>query len=97
MAVDLQTVTIQIGNSDDKLSQLQWSNFVSDIDRAIFECPCDIHFSGFSQPNVEWQNACWVIAIEAGYIDDLKANLQHWREKYDQESLAFTIGQTTFI
>lgn len=92
-----KTVTIQIGNSDDKLSQRQWSNFVSDVDRAIFESPCDIHFSGFSQPNVEWQNACWVIEILPKDIDALRVDLTHWREKYDQDSLAFTVGETAFV
>lgn len=91
------TVTIQIGNSDDKLPQAQWSNFVSDIDRSVIEHCQDIHFHGFSPGNAEWQNACWVAQVMDQHLAEFKSDLMHWREKYDQDSLAFTIGETTFI
>src|SRR5687768_6435898 len=49
-----------IGNSDDKLSQREWSNFIDDVDEF---CEVGFHTHGrwFSAPDVQWQSACWCI------------------------------------
>lgn len=95
------TLIIQIGNSDDKLSQREWSSFILEID-IILEGLVEwgrgtIHFSGHSNPNEFWQNYCWVVEIDEDYLDQVKKSLIGIRSKYRQDSLAWTLGKTEFI
>jgi hypothetical protein len=66
-------VYISIGNSDDKLTQREWSEFVSDVDRSVrWWCGesqntasgsrrgC-IHGQWLSRPDAPWQNVCWCV------------------------------------
>lgn len=93
----LKTITIQIGNSDDKLTQSEWSNFVARCAGRI-ECRTPhIHFSGGSSNWNEWQNYAWVIMIEPEKSEELKRVLEEVRKSYRQESIAWTEGETQFI
>ena len=38
------TVTIQIGNSDNKLTQEEWADFVSAVSNAVSESEARVHF-----------------------------------------------------
>ena len=98
----MRTITIQIGNSDDKLTQIQWASYVSEVDSAIKKAHANIHFSGFSEPGKPWQNAAWVIEymgdmslwiVECG---KLREKLTKIRKQYKQDSIAWTEGQTYF-
>ena len=40
----MKTICIQIGNSDDKLSQTRWSEYVQDVNDAISLCQDERHF-----------------------------------------------------
>ena len=93
----MQTVTIQIGNSDDKLSQRRWADFIFNVDQLVGQYCADIHFHGFSPGDTAWQNACWVAQIRTESVKKLETDLTVCRKNYDQESIAFTIGNTTFI
>ena len=100
----MHTVTIQIGNSDDKLTQKQWSSFMQDVEEAIEDVDRDTfgkveqHFSGCSHSIAWWQNACWVVAIEdVESIEKLKAALRRLARSYHQDSIAMTIGTTVFL
>lgn len=93
----MKTVTIQIGNSDDKLTQAQWALFVHQADNAIRQRCNRVHFFSTS-PNTEaWQNAAWVIEIyeNAGYA--LRSALKELRELFNQDSVAWTEGETSFV
>lgn len=92
----MKTVTIQIGNTDDKLSQLKWSEFIRSVD--VFLSIVKVHFRGFSSGNESWQNACWVFEVE--YEDDyiaVKKNISRLAVQYKQDSIAWTEGETEFI
>jgi hypothetical protein len=94
------TVAVQIGNSDDKLSQRDWSFFVSSVGTAIESTGIDTHFSGVSYGAAPWQNACWLFEFpdqEDGMIDKLIGKLKRIRIDYKQESIALTRGSTIFI
>ena len=91
------TVVIQVGNSDDKLSQAQWFNFVRDLRQAIVARVDCVHFSGGSDWDAAWQNACWVCAIHEADIEGLQEAVAGCRARYDQDSAAFTVGQTTLV
>lgn len=91
----MSTVTIQIGNNDDKLKQLEWSNFIFEVYSIIAHASNKVHFFGTSLGNSEWQNACWVIEYDG--VRPLFERLRVIREKYKQDSVVVTIGKTEFI
>ena len=91
------TVTIQIGNTDNKLTQQEWSCYVEDLDTALNSIPgLNRHFFGGSINWAPWQNACWVIETSLA-PGDLESVLRSIRRKYRQESVAVTYGETQFI
>lgn len=91
----MDTITIQIGNTDDKLSQEEWSDYYEAIDRAVSLLALKLHFSGAPPSHARRQNACWVIDIDGE--DELQAIVTRTRLKYGQESVAWTKGRTEFI
>lgn len=92
------TVTIQIGNSDDKLTQIEWSNFVNSMRSEIVQSG-EVHFEGSSRGDARWQNHCWVVAIpsDLDQIHSLKERVEHTRKNYRQDCAAFTAGETLFV
>ena len=91
------TIAIQIGNSDDKLTQREWSAFVSLVDSCIKEHSQAIHFSGAAWGCAPWQNAAWVCEVLRSHIPSLKAHVKRARQQYRQDSVAWLEGSTEFI
>lgn len=88
-----QTVVVQIGNSDNKLTQAQWANFVSCVRTALSRY--EVHFSGGSATDAPWQNFCWVFAAHS--MDGLVSDLGDIAKTFNQDSIAVTIGTTQFV
>ena len=93
----MNTVTIQIGNSDDKLTQGEWNKYVRDVQKAIESYSYDQHFFGGSPNWFPWQNVAWCIVVPDSELDYLKQAIRDIREYYKQDSVAFTVGETEFI
>lgn len=93
----MKTVVVQIGNSDDRLAQKQWSDFCAEIDRHLHANSRAIHFRGTSDGAAQWQNACWVISVEDGKVLELLAEVAIIRENYDQDSAAVLVGDIEFV
>ena len=92
------TITIQIGNSDDKLTQREWADFISTVTQKIGVIwPTQIHFSGGSNINSPYQNYCWVLVIDSNVLGEIEKNLTLIRKHFRQDSVAITIGETKFI
>ena len=91
------TITIQIGNSDDKLSQVRWHDFCHHMQSVLESEKIELHFSGFSYQGAPWQNACWVGVVDVDRLPSIKAALRTCAELFDQESIALTVGDTTFV
>lgn len=91
-----RTVTVQIGNSDDKLTQVKWSWFILETLNAVADFGA-MHFSGGSEHRAQWQNFCLVAVGEAFKLPKLKEELQMICRKYGQDSIALTVGETEFI
>lgn len=94
------TITIQIGNSDDKLPQAQWACFFDQVAEEILASKLPVHFSASSAGHHTWQNACWVVQCdEFAYVtaNTLKAKLIKIRGHYNQDSIAWTEGVTKFV
>ena len=92
-----QTITIQIGNSDDKLSQVRWHDFCHHMQSVLESEKIELHFSGFSYQGAPWQNACWVGVVNVDKLPSIKAALRTCAELFDQESIALTVGDTTLV
>lgn len=97
-----ETITIQIGNSDNKLTQQEWSNFILDVTNMIHLSIIatnnpSIHFSGGSEASKPWQNYCWVFNANKSTTEKIIASLEQIRQMYRQDSVALTIGETKFI
>lgn len=94
----MKTISIQIGNSDDKLTQRKWHLFCAEMGDAIDTWCAQIHFYGHSYGSAEWQNACWVIDMrEDASIENLKEEIKDIRKRYNQDSVAWIMGQTEMI
>ena len=94
----MKTVTLQIGNSDDKLSQQEWSGYVRSVAEALDDWRVQIHFAGSSPADTPWQNYAWVfIPKDPGEISDIRYSIKVVREAYRQESVAWTEGETQFV
>lgn len=91
------TLTILIGNSDDKLGQAEWTSFIRAV-RHVVQRSGEVHFDGFSPLDAAWQNACFVVEINMpGVRHTLQHNLQHIAAKYRQDSIAVVSGTTEFV
>jgi hypothetical protein len=88
------TIVIQIGNSDNKLTQQEWSRFYNHIHNLVDDYGT-VHFRGTSLPNAPYQNACFVIESES--MDGLKYQLGITAKDFKQKSIALTIGDTEFV
>ena len=90
-------VTIQIGNSDDKLSQGRWSKFIGELIEELVKLECNIHFTGGSSARDEWQNYCIVAEVVLCNTPKLKDMLRDMCNKYNQDSIAYNVSKTEFI
>lgn len=93
----MKTVVIQIGNSDNKLTQADWSSYCFLIRAAILRYAETVHFSGFSLPDAAWQNACYVAEFEESTVVLFKSQVEELRKQFRQESVAWLEGETTFV
>ena len=89
--------TIQIGNSDNKLTQEEWSNYVSAIHGATTVDGIETHFFGSSEGSKPWQNACWVVAIREVEVDAMFKAIAKIRMQFGQDSVAVILGDVRMI
>jgi hypothetical protein len=93
----MKTITLQIGNSDDKLKQSVWSEFWNQLNAVVAEYAEQIHFSGFPAANSPYQNACWVFECEHDNALAIMSHVGRIRRAYSQNSVAWTEGETEFV
>lgn len=93
----VNSVSIQVGNSDNKLTQGDWANFVAGMRHAISCNVYRIHFQGGSDWDAPWQNCCWVCEVNLDQIEPLKTVITTIRKQYKQDSAAVMFGRTEFI
>jgi len=93
----MTTVHVSIGNSDDKLSQRDWAEFVRFLGLTMFDHCDQIYGEWYSLPSARWQNACIGGEVHDDRIEGLRSALSALRETYKQDSLAWLAGSTEFI
>jgi len=84
-------VFVMIGNSDDKLTQFQWSTFISDVRLVLTSFPViKIWGELYCLPNIMYQNACWHIGIANNYpLQTIKDELVIVSRKFGQDAIAW--------
>jgi hypothetical protein len=97
----LVAVHISIGNTDNKLTQAEWSEFVGKVRHVVHNAKASfdgqIHGEWFSMPDAPWQNACWLVHLPNRSLDQVKPVLASLAATYRQDSIAWTAGDTEFI
>lgn len=91
---------ITIGNSDNKLTQADWSAFCAGINAMCRHYSSAIHGEWHSLPSSPWQNANWCVEIyqKGEIVDDFKNDLTEIAKFYRQDSIAFaTVGELEFL
>lgn len=91
-------VYVSIGNSDDKLSQREWSAFHADVRCELIGAGARFHGQWVSPSTSEWQNACWLAELNEAIVEELKTNLGRLARKYRQDSIAWArVPETEFL
>lgn len=97
MDSNMVTAVVQIGNSDNKLKQGEWSHFCHAVAGLVADAFSEIHFSGGSEWNAPWQNACWCGSINIIDVEIFKRRIAVIRKSWNQDSVAILVGQTQFV
>jgi len=94
----VKTVFVQVGNSDDKLSQRLWEQLQYAVMGAVRNFAAQIYGEWFSLPTSGYQNACFGFTILPTNEKALRNVLQRLTTNFRQESIAWNeTGTTEFI
>lgn len=93
----MQTVTIIAGNSDNGLSQADWSALVANITRYVQRRAAAVEFTGGPATASPFQNYAWVIRLHPAEFGQLREEIKVTRAQFRQESVAWISGVTEFI
>jgi hypothetical protein len=85
----MTTVYASIGNSDAKLSQLQWHGFHSRFVNRIRQHASRIYGDWVSPSTDPWQNACIAFEVDPERAQRLKADLAELAPEFFQDSIAW--------
>jgi hypothetical protein len=93
----VKTIYISIGNSDDKLSQSEWSDFCFDLAQIGRDHEARRHGTWFSVNDSRYQNMCICIELPIERVEHLRIDLQNIAGKYRQDSIAMAIAETELV
>lgn len=93
----MKTLTVLIGNTDNKLTQQQWNRYVHDVDYWLLHYQDGRYFFGGCATWEPFQNMCWVISIENERLEMLKDQLYELCVHFNQDNIAILVGETEFI
>jgi len=93
-------ITLIIGNTDNKLTQAEWSNFVKDVENELILAsnPINIFFSGGPATCERFQNFAWTFEIK-NKLDRvrLQYELKKLAREYKQDAISWIEGKTIFL
>ena len=90
-------VYVSIGNSDDKLTQKEWSHFVCATENTIETHATKWHGRWQTASDSAWQGACWAFEIKSPRVRALRMRLAKLAGAFGQDSIAWAEAQTEFI
>lgn len=89
----MKTIYVTIGNSDDRLTQVEWSVFCASLSILPLSISGRPYFHyGHSLPSAEQQNAC--ISFQVVYdadVDAVRRRLVVLARRFGQDSIAFVV------
>lgn len=91
------TIHLGVGNSDNKLTQREWADFLSSLNDLVFLYTSNILGWWYSGPAEPWQNACVAFTLNPLRRTDFRAELVTLRKQYQQDSVAWAESETEFI
>ena len=90
-------IYLSIGNSDDKLTQIEWSSFVVEIITRVVSIG-HTHGAWYSLPHTAYQNACWCLEFDnVADLAEAREVATEIRKKWRQDSVAWATASTEFI
>lgn len=89
-------IVVSVGNTDNKLTQDEWSQYVEEVDE-ILRANGKIHFFGGAPNWMPWQNTAWIADILAENSSTVMSRLNAARIFHKQRSLFFMVGTPDFI
>lgn len=93
----MKSISLLMSNTDNKLSQQQWHDFIATTKHEVRSACTEFHFLG-APPNWEdHQNAAFVFTLEDQAITALKEKMKSLRRAYKQDSVAWLEGDTIFL
>lgn len=93
----MTTAYVSIGNSDDKLTQQEWSLFFRQV-AILLQRHGKVHGQWASEPASAWQNACWCIEVSGDSLHFVQAELVGLAMQYRQDSIAWAeVTSTEFL
>lgn len=93
--LEVRTASILIGNSDDKLTQVEWSQYVMAVGSLIESVSGCVHFRGFTAPTSPRQTACWVAEMYVQSVNMLRHELAINAKYFRQDSVAVVWADST--
>jgi len=93
----VKTAAVLVGNSDDKLTQSRWAEYVALVGDLVEHAARKVYFTGHSNPGARWQNACWVFEVQEEDLGWLRLRLAHRASEFGQDSIALVLGQSELI
>lgn len=93
----MKTITLQVGNTDNKLTQQAWNTYVEAMRVLIGKHASAVHFFGAPPTYEPWQNVAWVFTGEGERLAELRKSVVTLRQHYNQESVAWIEGSTELI
>lgn len=94
-----------VGNSDDKLPQDEWSQYLTDVQLLVdrvsgMTTGVQVQFAGYSAPTAPWQNALWAVQLptdtdRARARLVLRGELRKLAVRYGQDSIAWWDSERT--
>lgn len=93
----MESVTILIGNSDDRLTQEEWSQYIQKIKEVLSYWCTEIHFIGGTSFESQWQTACFVGTVSENNKNKLVLAVSSIRKDFKQNSSAVIFGQVMMV
>lgn len=92
------TYYVSIGNSDNKLTQVDWSLFQTSVLRVIQTYAEQIHGVWYSAPTSAFQNMCIGYEVyEKDRQNKIRSELRQLAYAHKQDSIALAKAETEFI
>lgn len=88
---------IAIGNTDNKLTQQSWAEFVMEVRSTLEKHSVQVHVEGHSLGDKPWQNCCWGFDIESENIPKVQGRLKVLARIFQQDTIAWSDTSTTFL